>query len=181
MLTQSHVVRYSAFFLQRGYPVSLLEEAATLARNKDRDILLNKGGLSQPTGKNTNEKVFFISTYNPNDDILTKIVRKNWHFLGKSPTTSFIHERKLTCGYRLPKNLRDRLVKANIPFQEGDEQARPNNGQPSSPNHTVVEEPIQVLPQKKAVTQTSITDFFKLGEKVKDDIPTPSTSTSQSK
>ena len=65
------------------------------------------------------DKVFFISTYNPNDDLLAGIVKRYCMFLGISPTT--IHGRKLVCGYRQPKNHRDHLVKANIPLVEGDE------------------------------------------------------------
>ena len=62
-----------------------------------------------------------------------RIVRHNWDLLGKSPSSSFIHERKLVCGYRRPKNLMDRLVRANIPFTQGDERARPDFVQDQDP------------------------------------------------
>jgi hypothetical protein len=56
--------------LQRGYPVFLLEEAATLARSKDRYTLLNPTIQSGNKEEKSKDKVFFISTYNPNDDLL---------------------------------------------------------------------------------------------------------------
>ena len=54
------------------YPVSLLVEAATPARNKNRDELLVKATEPHPQKEN-NDKVFFISTYYPNNDKLTRI------------------------------------------------------------------------------------------------------------
>jgi hypothetical protein len=47
-------------------------EAATPARNKNRDELLVKATEPHPQKEN-NDKVFFISTYYPNNDKLTRI------------------------------------------------------------------------------------------------------------
>jgi hypothetical protein len=157
------VVRYSAFFLQRGYPVNLLEEAATLARNKNREEMLNKQNLTQP--ENEKKDIFFISTFNPTDDRLVKIVRENWEFLGKSPTTSFMYDRKLVCGYRRPKNLRDRLVRANITHHIRDDEVRHEYMPDKAPNSgitpTTTPEPEGDVNITKSVKQSSITDFFK--------------------
>jgi hypothetical protein len=119
----THVVTLQMYFIIRGYPMKLLEEAATLARQKDRSRLLESTREVQVNDQK--DKVFLITTFHPTDQALRQIVLKNWDLLGKSPTTSFLHEKKLMVGYRRPKNLRDILVKANVPFQPGDEKARP--------------------------------------------------------
>ena len=67
-----------------------------------------------------------ITTFHPADHNLREIVKGNWDMLGKSPTTSFIHKKELVCGYRRPKNLRDLLVRAAIPYRQGDELANPS-------------------------------------------------------
>jgi hypothetical protein len=48
------------FFLHRGYPFSLIEEAATLARSKDRYTLLNPNFQSGNKEEKNKDKVFFI-------------------------------------------------------------------------------------------------------------------------
>ena len=103
--------------------MKLLEEAATLARQKDRSRLLESTREVQVNDQK--DKVFLITTFHPTDQALRQIVLKNWDLLGKSPTTSFLHEKKLMVGYRRPKNLRDILVKANLPFLPGDDKAIP--------------------------------------------------------
>jgi hypothetical protein len=47
-----------------------------------------------------------------------------------SPTTTGLLEKKLMLGYRRPKNLRDTLVRANLPYKGGDEDARPKDFPP---------------------------------------------------
>ena len=65
---------------------------------------------------------------------LRGLVFKNWDMLERSPTTDFIYQCKLMCGYRRPKNLSQYLIRANIPFKEGDEYARPDYVQPEQRN-----------------------------------------------
>jgi hypothetical protein len=105
--------------------MKLLEEAATLAESKCRreliDITLEK------TEKNSDpDKVLLITRYNPNFHDLRHIIYGNWDMLGKSPATEFLYEKHLMMAYRRPKNLRDLLVSANIPYKEGDEETRPD-------------------------------------------------------
>ena len=72
-----------------------------------------------------------------------------------------MYETILVCGYRRPNNLRDRLVRANIPFIERDEEAMPENSR-APQNHTLEPVPeIKVeVPDQKKVVHKSITDFF---------------------
>jgi hypothetical protein len=161
----------SRHFLRRLYPIELLEEAAILARRQDRDILLHK----EKETKRQEDCVFLINTYHPTDTSVVDVVRQNWDMLGKSPTTQFIHSKRLLCGYRRPKNLRDFLVRAAIPYKPGDEQNDPDYVPPR-------QEEVKVTTmqgnQGKSV-QTKMHDFFQ-----KRDLRTmqvaemPSTSTS---
>ena len=157
-----HIIQLTAHFLSRGYPMKLLEEAAKLTKKIDRNELLrdkDKGDQEK-----VNDKVFLITTYNPDFQDLRKTVFNNWDMLGKSPTTEYIFEKRLMCGYRRPRNIKDHIVNAAIPFREGDEQARQNGqivqeaqegpvGEMATPE-IVTEENI------KSLRQTSILDFI---------------------
>jgi hypothetical protein len=112
-------------FLSRGYPLELLEEAALLARRKVRAELLENDGSGNSKKEGDEKRIFLIKTFHPSDHILREIVYKNSELLGGSPHTEFTYERKLVVGYRRPKRIRDLLVRAIIPFKEGDELADP--------------------------------------------------------
>jgi hypothetical protein len=96
-------------FLKRGYPLSLLEEAAIKARRLERQVLLHP--LPKPEKTQPN---ILVTTYHPHDSCLTTIVKENWDILGKSTKTTFLHENKPLIAYRRPPNLRDLLVFANV-------------------------------------------------------------------
>jgi hypothetical protein len=124
-----NVLVFMMHFLRRGYPMKLLEEAHQLARKKERRELLHK--LKVPKSQDgVSPNVFLITTFHPVDHTLRKIVFNNWELLGKSPTTTGLHEKKLMLGYRRPKNLRDTLVRANLPYKGWDEDARPKHFPP---------------------------------------------------
>jgi hypothetical protein len=167
---ERHVIEMSRHFLRRLYPIELLEEAAVLARRQDRELLLNKQG----SPKDNKDNVFLITTYHPTDTSVVDTVRDNWDLLGKSPTTQFIHNKKLICGYRRPKNLRDFLVRAAIPFREGDGVCDPNFHPPcTEEQESVVEE---VLAPGMMV-QTKIHDLFAKQDRSEGAVePLPSTS-----
>jgi hypothetical protein len=136
--------------------MKLLEEAATLAENKIRSQLIDQT-LEATNKKSEPDKVLLITRYNPNFHDLRHITYGNWDMLGKSPATEFLYERQLMMAYRRPRNLRDLLVRANIPYKEGDEETRPNW-------HTVEPAPIETegacahLVNQVAGTQELITD-----------------------
>ena len=58
------------FFLDRGYPDTLLEEALSLASSKDRPTPL----LPKELGALDREKVFFTTTFHPHEHHLRKMV-----------------------------------------------------------------------------------------------------------
>ena len=169
---QKHVIELTAHFISRGYPLGLLDEAAELAEKKDRNVIIDEA-LKSKEQNESSDKVLLITQYNPNFQDLRKIVFGNWEMLGKSPTTEFIYERKLMCAYRRPKNLRDLLVKANIPHKEGDERSRPdwqptpqiNSVEANQPDN-VTQTPVaggatlETEPTKPRNIQKSILDFF---------------------
>ena len=94
--------------------------------------------------------------------------------LGRSPTTDFVHKRHLMCGYRRPKNLRDHLVTAKIPYKAGDEAADPNHLLATQQStHLQEEGPTTVQPKTK---QRSILDYLRTTPKVTPKIPTPTPS-----
>ena len=66
----TNVVMLGRHFLKRGYPIELLEEAALLARRKDRMLLLHPDIPLHNKEEENQNKVFLITTYNPNDSIL---------------------------------------------------------------------------------------------------------------
>jgi hypothetical protein len=166
---EQHILTFMMHFLRRGYPMPLLEKAAQMARDLDRLKLLNPESVDDEDDKGTVEeqKVFLITTFHPTDHSLRKIVFNNWDYLGKSPTTSGLHDRKLMVGYRRPKNLKEFLVRANIPLKEGDDLCRPTGFDypfRTEKEETTVQETGQVastsgLPITRLV-QKSIKDFF---------------------
>ena len=162
-----HVVAFAAHFLRRKYPLDLIKEAALKARELDRDQLLSLKN-KEPT---TNENVFLITTFHPYDNTLREIFFKNWKQLGRSPTTDFLQRKKLMCGYRRPKNLRDLLVRAKVPYLPGDETTDPHHtlAQPKEEN-AITPGPSNTTSSHK---QKSIMDFFRPARKVSPLPPTP--------
>ena len=150
-----NVVELCKHFLRRKYPLELLHQAAILARSKNRTQLLEPR-QTQTTPTDEVEKVFLITTYHPHDQLIPTMARDNWNILGRNQTTDFLHKRKLTCGYRRPKNLRDLLCKARVPHLAGDEQADPEHVDLAPP---LPQEPQPTINQKSA-RQTSMLDFI---------------------
>jgi hypothetical protein len=151
---EKHVINMSKHFLRRRYPIELLEEAAILARRQDRELLLDQ----QRKPKEKQDDVFLITTYHPTDSGVVDVVKKNWDILGKSPTTQFIQQKRLLCGYRRPKNIRDYLVRAAIPYKVGDEINDPGYVAPKIQEEQVVQ--ADIVPESNKRVQTRILDFF---------------------
>ena len=110
-------------FRRRGYLVDLILRAALKARQLNRDQLLQPLVADK---KSDDEKVFIITTFHPSDQSARDIARSNWDILGQSPTADNLYRKKLTIGYRRPKNLRDLLVRAHMPRIQGDEAVDPH-------------------------------------------------------
>jgi hypothetical protein len=105
-----HVLVLAGHFLNRGYPLLLIEDAIIKARRLDRPSL-----LAPPKKPSTSEEQnILVTTYHPNDSCLSDIVFNNWDMLGRNLNTDFLHKKTPRVAYRRPKNLRDLLVKADI-------------------------------------------------------------------
>ncbi len=105
----------SAHFLRRGYPEKLVRDSYLKARGKDRDTLLNPPGSNK---KKTNDGLFLITKYNPNNPNLAKKVKENWPILADNTSTrQSLLPKSVTFGHRRPKNLGDDLVRARVPTQ----------------------------------------------------------------
>ena len=154
-----HIFTLAAHFRRREYPPDLIMEAALAARRLDRSILLDQTKVIK---EDEVEKVFLLTTYHPSDHSLRNLVRHNWDILGQSEQTSYLHRKKLTVGYRRPKNLRDVLVHAGIPHKGGDEVANPNHIPPLVATPDIGTQAVTVIQSR--LTQTTITDHFKSSE-----------------
>jgi hypothetical protein len=149
--------------------MALLEEAVALARSKKRGELIHPVKKA-PSSVEEQDKVFLITTYHPVDQTLKGIVFKNWDLLGKSPTTSTLHQRRLMLGDRRPKYMKELLVKANVPYKAGDEDSRPLDFPPL--NRVLKVEPTApelTLPTTSGgkitkMIQKSMKDFFPVQE-----------------
>jgi hypothetical protein len=155
---EKHVIKMSIHFQRRLYPIDLIQEAAILARQQNREDMLNK----QSPKKEKQDDVFLITTYHPTDTSVVDVVKKNWDILGKSPTTQFIQQKRLLRGYRRPKNIRDFLVRAAIPYKQGDEVNDPGHENKPPGNDTVQ----AIEPEQKVgnMIQPKISTFFQKKE-----------------
>ena len=120
-----HCVNKAALLRQKGYPQSLMDDAYTKARDKNRDELLHPtdGTLDRAV-----KKTYMTTTYNPAYDGLRSQVKKTWDLLDCLSSTRHIHGAGLQVGYRRPKNLRDLLVRSKLTtILEESEPTRPVN------------------------------------------------------
>ena len=153
---RKNVMILSVHFLRRQYPEKLLLKAAALALEKDRETLL----IPKEKGKDAYDEtqIFLSTTFHPSDNNVRDIAYRNWDMLGKSETTYFLYEKKLRMSYRRPKNLRDILIRANLPRKPGDELCDPTYTAPpltqSTETQTVSDR--QIIRYK----QTSITKYL---------------------
>jgi hypothetical protein len=121
-LYKKHAVEMIGHFVRQGYPHSKVQQAMRKAQEKTRDQLIS------PTPRELvkEEKLFLITTYQPEFGALKDIVTSNWDLLKKSIATKKVADLKLIVGYRRPKNLRDLLFKAKLDYHP----ERAQNDQP---------------------------------------------------
>ena len=98
----------SSHFIRRGYPKHLVKSAMTRAELKDRDTLLlsNTPGISKTIeSPQTNSELTFylVTTHNPSNPPIRKIVETNWALLSKSKTTRPLENAKIIFGQRRNK------------------------------------------------------------------------------
>ena len=125
-----HSKMLGTHFLRRGYPLHIIEQAVIKARRLDRNALLATKPNNPSSDKD--DKVILTTTYNPYDNTVRNLSKKNWDILGKSTNTTFLHEKKLMTAYRRPQNLRDLLVRANCQIKQPQTASKtPSSMQPS--------------------------------------------------
>ena len=79
-----------------------------------------------------------VTTYNPHNNTLKNLTKKNWDILGKSTNTTFLHESRLLTAYRRPPNIRDILVRADVQIKEKRTVAINHLPQAKNPNIEIV-------------------------------------------
>ena len=94
---EKNVLDLSLYFLRREYPEELILEAAILARQLDRDTLLERVEKETTPDK---DNIFLITTFHPCDHTIREIVYKNWDILGQSTHTEYIYKTKLEVSYK---------------------------------------------------------------------------------
>ena len=108
----------ASHFIRRGYRKYLVQNAMTRAELKDCDTLLSKNAPDitrpePPKSKNPELTFYLVTTHNPSNSPIRKIVEENWTLLNKSKTTRTLENAKFIFGLRRNKNLSDLLVRAS--------------------------------------------------------------------
>ncbi|XP_078583735.1 uncharacterized protein LOC144866254 [Branchiostoma floridae x Branchiostoma japonicum] len=100
------------FFQKRGYEDALLDEAAQRALHRPREELLRGQKKKRATPQ---DRPVLVTTYNPHLPPVNNILRKYWNILQLSPRTRELFKDPPLVAYRRNKNLKDTLVRAQIP------------------------------------------------------------------
>ncbi|XP_078584852.1 uncharacterized protein LOC144867010 [Branchiostoma floridae x Branchiostoma japonicum] len=100
-------------FQQRGYEEALLDDAITRAQERPREDTLREKGPTPPQ-----ERTVLVTTYSPHLPPLQTIIRKYWHLLQLSTRTKDIFKDSPLFAYRRNKNIKDLLVRAQIPKED---------------------------------------------------------------
>ena len=98
------------FFLQRGYPIRMVNSCLEKAKSKNRDELLEiKKENAQPS-----DRIPLVTTYHPSTTSLIKEINKEWKHLSldKSLPTTFTNHP--INAQKQPGNLRNLLVKSSV-------------------------------------------------------------------
>ena len=94
----------------------LLEEAYKRSKTKNGQSLLKDSTGKKEEGKEEeNNYIFLTTTYHPDYTGLQAQVKKTWDLLERSNQTRPLHDLTLKIGQRRPKNLRDLIVRAQLP------------------------------------------------------------------
>ena len=98
------------FFVQRGYPTSLLDTAFSKASSIPRSNTLTN---SVHNGTDNN-KIPLVLTYHPFNFKVRDVIRKNFHILKNDPQTSSIFSESPLVSFRHNKNIRESLVSSSL-------------------------------------------------------------------
>jgi hypothetical protein len=97
-------------YIKRGYPKNLLQKHYQNAKIFSQEELL------KPKVKTLTNREIMVTTYNPNNPDIMKIIKKHWNIIEFSDdcNTSFSHNPML--GLRKQPNLNNMLCRANIEY-----------------------------------------------------------------
>ena len=98
------------FFVQRGYPTSLLDTAFSKASQIPRSETLT----NPVTNVTENNQIPLVLTFHPFNFKVRDIIRKNFHILKNDPETSSIFSNNPLVSFRHSKNIRETLVHSNL-------------------------------------------------------------------
>ena len=98
------------FFVQRGYPTSLLDTAFSKASQIPRSDTLTDP-VSNITGNN---KIPLVLNYHPFNFKVRDVINKNFHLLKNDPETSSIFSDNPLVSFRHSKNIRETLVHSSL-------------------------------------------------------------------
>ena len=98
------------FFVQRGYPTSLLDTAFSKASQIHRSDTLTDP-VSNVTGNN---KIPLVLNYHPFNFKVRDVINKNFHILKNDPETSSIFSDNPLVSFRHSKNIRETLVHSSL-------------------------------------------------------------------
>ncbi len=98
------------FFVQRGYPTSLLDTAFSKASQIPRSETLT----NPVTNVTESNQIPLVLTFHPFNFKVRDIIRKNFHILKNDPETSSIFSNNPLVSFRYSKNIRETLVHSNL-------------------------------------------------------------------
>ena len=121
----SNAAMLASHFTRRGYPQDLIEDAAIKVRRMDRSTILTQ--THKEPQQEPQQKLFLITTYDPQENLLKKIVDTNWPNLGRTNTTTNLYTAQITYGHRRNKNLKDVLVNSQVTRDQPKQRAKPED------------------------------------------------------
>ena len=98
------------FFVQRGYPTSLLDTAFSKASQIPRSETLS----NSVTNVTDHNRTPLVLTFHPFNFKVRDVIRKNFHVLKNDPETSSIFSNNRLVSFRHNKNIRETLVHSSL-------------------------------------------------------------------
>ena len=110
----------AAHFSHRGYPIPQLLETLRKVIHIEPRHTQTQNNQQNPQTDQIQQPItlYLITTYNPSNPPIRKIIEKYWPILGRSSGTRILTKAKIIYGSRRPRNLLDTLVKAKLPSIE---------------------------------------------------------------
>jgi hypothetical protein len=92
------------YLKSRNYPTKLIEQSKLKA-----DSI-----VSNTSNRNNNQKLIFVTRFNPRLPPIKPIIMKYMDILTQDPKTKFLEDFQITLAYRRPQSIKDQLVKSDL-------------------------------------------------------------------